>query len=243
MKTAISQDWKEYFSSLSLRAFLPLSPHTYDLCVTVYKGQTAKVVYKFLGEDRLLLPNKFLKWRAELGAGYQECLSEYMTRYRDIYKVTNVPKYRSFQYRLLQRALVTNIQLAKWNIVETELCTFCKLHIETSVHLLIDCHISQEIWSKVIEYIRKRWPNSSLMCDTMSMIMNRIVADSGAGHVANFICLMTKQYLYACRCVKKCVSWEELQSKFISVERIEKFIALKNNQLSVHARKWGVGVV
>ena len=80
------------------------------------------------------------------------------------------------------------------------------------------------------------------MCDTTSMIMNRIVADSGAGHVANLVCLMTKQYLYACWCVKKCVSWEELRSKIISVERIEKFIALKNNRLGVHVRKWGVGL-
>ena len=45
--------------------------------------------------------------------------------------ITNIPIYRSFNYRLLHRAVITNIQLSRWSVIETENCTFCKNSPET----------------------------------------------------------------------------------------------------------------
>ena len=56
--------------------------------------------------------------------------------------------------------------------------------------------------------------------------------------VANFICLLTKQYIYSQRCLKKPLSWPGLREKICHVERVEKYIARKNGKIDAHINKW-----
>ena len=46
-------------------------------------------------------------------------------------KLTNVPKLRSFNYRILQRGPTTAVQLFKWGLEENDRCQFCGIEIET----------------------------------------------------------------------------------------------------------------
>ena len=71
----------------------------------------------------------------------REALSwnEFQTFFRNIYKVTNNNKLRSFQYRLLNRAIVVNAHLYRWGILDTNLCTFCNLEKETVMHIMYEC--------------------------------------------------------------------------------------------------------
>ena len=48
-----------------------------------------------------MINNKYIKWVQELGSGFCEDVFKFGELHQDIYKVTNVAKYRSFQYRLL----------------------------------------------------------------------------------------------------------------------------------------------
>ena len=112
----------------------------------------------------------------------------------DVYKLTNVPKLRSFQYRLSQRALVTNVNLYKWKISPTELCSFCCKKEETVIHLLVECEIVRQLWEQVSEYIRDTYHPTSLSITTYGIIFNRIVP--GKSSIINFLCLITKQYIY-----------------------------------------------
>ena len=66
--------------------------------------------------------------------------------FQDIRLVTNVPKYGSFQYRLLHRAIITNVHLKHWGKVENDLCTFCEKDRETYLHLFIFCEHVEKIW-------------------------------------------------------------------------------------------------
>ena len=74
-----------------------------------------------------------------MGSDFCDSICDYGKLHLDVYVVTNITKFRSFQYRLLQRGLVTNLQLAKWGIVSSELCSFCHQSVETLVHLFCDC--------------------------------------------------------------------------------------------------------
>ena len=49
---------------------------------------------------------------------------EYANRIKDMFRITNATKYSSFQYRLLQRGLVTNINLSALNLAPSQNCTF-----------------------------------------------------------------------------------------------------------------------
>ena len=50
-------------------------------------------------------------------------------------------KLRSFQYRLMFRAIITNKQLFIWKISETQTCSFGCKEIESYEHLFVNCVI------------------------------------------------------------------------------------------------------
>ena len=50
--------------------------------------------------------------------------------------------------------------------------------------------------------------------------------------------LITLQYIYSSRCLKKLPSFAQLKSKILDVQNIEKYIAIKNNRLKKHEIKW-----
>ena len=84
-----------------------------------------------------MLVAKLKRWEVKL----EMCMEyeDFVGNFQDIYKVTNITKYCSFQYRLLMRGLVTNVQLNKWKLVETDKCSLCNQATETYVHLFVWC--------------------------------------------------------------------------------------------------------
>ena len=233
LKSVIPSNWKEHFRVITKYTFLPIPPSVYD--TALLDKNLASHIYKTLLEDRIMLHPKFLKWKDELGGQYDEAFSDFIEHFRSIYRISNVAKYRSFQYRVLQRALVTNVQLHKWGLTTDEYCHFCKLHKETVPHMLFYCENVQEVWEKVIEFVHTRY-NINIFHNPQAVIMNTWV--KGIGHVANLLCLLTKQYVYSQRCLNKPLSWAGLKERFKQVERIEKYIAAKNDRLYYHTKKW-----
>ena len=70
-----------------------------------------KYYYSKIKDDRYIV-TKCEQWAKDIGYILDE---DVLTTFLDhIHAVTNVPKYRSFQYRLLYRAIITNIQLKHW---------------------------------------------------------------------------------------------------------------------------------
>ena len=236
LKTTIPPEYKAFFMQLHRQVFCPLPPSNYDRAIVEHKQGLARRIYQVISEDVLIMHYKFLKWRQELGEDYSRSITEFAEDHMDIYKITNVPKYRSFQYRLLQRGIVTNIQLYKWNLAESDNCTFCSLCRETPLHLFTQCPQVKSLWECVIQYIHDRFPGTEVETSSTTIIFNRIV--SQRNHVANFLCLITKQFIYRQRCQKKPLVFPALKAEFQKIERIEKFIAIKNNKIGIHAKKW-----
>ena len=57
------------------------------------------------------------------------------------FSVSNCPKLRWFQFRLVNFILTTNVHRAKWNKEISPLCYYCKTEKETIMHLFINCEI------------------------------------------------------------------------------------------------------
>ena len=130
----------------------------------------------------------FLKWYEDLGIMEEE-INKAMC---NIYIVTNVPKFQNFQYRLLHRAIVTNIELYRWKIINSDLCSLCNEEQETLEHLLIKCKEVKPLWEYIKEYAIKYTNN---VCLTSKNIMLNNVTDSWKS-VVNFLVLVCKQYIY-----------------------------------------------
>ncbi len=88
--------------------------------------------------------NNELKWSNSLRIQMDDNLWERVyTIYREC---TLQSKLRSFQYKLLHRALPTRVELYRYGIIDNELCVFCHLDRETLEHLFGDCPYVQDLW-------------------------------------------------------------------------------------------------
>ena len=108
-----------------------------------------------------------------------------------IKQLTPVPKLQSFQYRVLWRAVVTNIHLYHWKIAESKLCYFCQECDETQEHLLAECEKVQPVWVACKEIINE------LGLGCAAVTKNNCMLDQiSENNAANCICVIEKQYIY-----------------------------------------------
>ena len=122
LKKAIPKEWKDFFRDMPKEVYNPIPPHNYDMYVISNPKGVSSYIYKYLSGDEFILNNKYIKWIADLGPNFCESILDFAQLHSNIYRITNVAKYRSFQYKLLQRATITNIHLKEWNMLESELC-------------------------------------------------------------------------------------------------------------------------
>ena len=235
LKMAIPEKWKTFFRETPKSVFFPIRPHEYDQCIQV--EDLSSRIYKYIAEDVVQIHYKFLKWKQELGDDFMDVLEDFKQAHLDIYKVTNVPKLRSFQYRLLQRGLVTNILLEKWQIIPSRYCTFCKQEPETVEHLFVSCPEVRRLWSDLIQYLNGKYNINLKQPGAREIILNKLT-EHPKNHVVNFICLITKQFIYRQRCCKEQIHINAVVCAVNKVENIEKYIASKNGKLKMHMRKW-----
>ena len=182
---------------------------------------------------------KYVKWSSELGTDICQDIVQFGTLFRDIYKVTNIPKLRSFQYRLLQRGIVTNIHLAAWNIVDSELCSFCQNERESILHLMCECPVVKEFWQQIVIFMRKDYGITDIEITQVKIITNQIAKN----RLACLRCLMVKQYIYRQKCQRNNLSIHGFVQEVNKIRGIEKYIAIKNERITVHEKKWCLSTV
>ena len=236
LKGAIPLSWKEYFHSTSRLLYTPIIPSNYDMTIHVYSKGLANKIYKYISDDIMLVHYKYIKWKQDIGENFCDGILDFGELHRDIYRITNVPKYRSFQYRLLQRGLVTNIQLTEWKMIESDLCSYCCKHRETVVHLFVECEVVMTIWEKLMDYVQEIYGTQKYELNPKAIITNYIIEPKQ--HIVNFWCLITKQYIYRQRCLKKHLNFSSLKVQIENIRTIEKYIAIKNGKMAIHKKKW-----
>ena len=194
---------------------------------------TAKSFYRDLMRVPKSVTVKAELWEKELNRNMTT--EEFLSLCQNIYGITNYAKYRSFQYRLLHRAVITNIHLMHWKMRETNLCSFCNTAKETYGHLFYECTEVKPMWGVISDL-------ATSMCDVVfnfnkeNVLLNNVI--DNICHVVNFLCLILKQYIYRKRCLNQKLCAPELIRTIYSVRNMEKYIAIKNNKLGKHCKKW-----
>ena len=174
---------------------------------------------------------KLLKWEiSEKNWSQQMC---------NIKASTLSTKLQAFQYRLINFALVTNIQLHKWNILPSDLCTFCKKDQETIIHLFTKCeHVKKKIW-----YPLSRWLYNfcliQLDVNQEFELLFNAYKDSFP-QIVNLIILIAKHYVYVKRCLLAPLSFTELIANIAHHRTIEEVISKRTNTHSKFKAKWSI---
>ena len=183
----------------------------------------------------LLVPDKYdsedklRKWERILGVDIP--INLFLVRFTNIYKVTNHNKLRSFQYRLLQHAIITNRVLKIWNILDDDACTLCNKTMETITHLLWECEKVRQLWESITDIVNI-YCEAEAEYNLQKIMFNEI--HSNPRHKANFVCLAAKVYIYKIRSTKGKISINEFTKDIEECESIEKQNALKSNRYHKH---------
>ena len=117
----------------------------------------------------------------------------YLEQFKSLYYITNIPKLRSFQYRLLHRALVLNTHLYHWGKRQDALCTFCDSEKETLVHIMIGCDHVRSLWYALKTFIEEHW-DLKLEITPESILWHH--RETPQLRLISFMCIITKQYIH-----------------------------------------------
>ena len=217
LKAAIPKEYKE-----AGRLDMPFTDEKFAMYM-----QTERPAH-FAYQHLLPVSNKIEKreeqWTLDLGEQIcmEECVSE-------IKYTTKVMKYQSFQYRLLMRAVITNVNLKRWGISESDACSMCSLpEKETYRHLFYECSEIQKLFRQ-IKTICDRCRLGKVTFTYTNVITNQIHCNQKS--VVNFMCLIAKQFVYAKRCLKQKVNANEFERVVYLNKNIEKYQAVKDNKI------------
>ena len=198
------------------------------------KSNISQAAYEMMTFQQDTINKIKTRWEEELKITLTQ--KEVKKHFANIQQVTNITKYRSFQYRILHRAIVTNIQLHKWNLSDTVNCTKCGRERETLSHLFVQCDKLAEFWIGVEQFMLN-YGQEPIVFTVETVLWNKVIPRL-AGHIKNLICLVAKQFIYRQRCMQKELNVKEFENHMISIQLAEKYYATKNDKLDKYWRKW-----
>ena len=205
----------------------------------VYEENIARKAYARLLDRKCVPDNIAERWSSDLRCEITDSfLSEIFLTTR---KLTTIGKYRSFQYRLLRRAIVLNTHLERWKKRETDECSQCEIHPETAKHLFYECGETKNLWTEILPFIQGFDSEKVITWNLNNVLFNQIVPDKF--HVINFLCLVFKQYIYRQRCLKQSLSAFSFINIVNEVRNSEKYYAKINNKMLRHSKKWSPNTI
>ena len=103
---------------------------------------------------------------------------------------------REFQFKLLNKYIVTNAFLYKIGVASSPVFSFCGKENESLEHIFIYCNCTEELWAEVIKWLRSLNVTINNLNNKEIMLGMPNCEDE---LFVNHVLLITKQYLYFCR--------------------------------------------
>lgn len=162
-------------------------------------------------------------------------VKEFTSCFHRLYKTTKCTKLLYFQFRILCKALTTNVRVAKWDTNTSDLCTHCKNAKETVIHLFIECPNAQKLWKAFYKWI--------LYFHKLKILLSpaEIMLGTYKGKLAslvNSMVLIAKFYIYRSKVQKTIMKFVDFITEVNKYKLLEERIATKNDKLYKYARKW-----
>ncbi len=121
--------------------------------------------------------------------------------------------------------------LFKWNLVESELCSFCQNSKETVTHLFWNCNETQ-----LFVYRMQQWFRSHVGYD-MDLNMDSFFLGIHTNALYNLLCILGKLCIYRAKLNGSKPSILLFNDKVRDIYNIEKYIAIKNSKMCNFANK------
>lgn len=226
---AIPETWKNYIRNSTD------SVSNYQTGYQILNKELSlvSIAYQAFHTNIYLLEHKRNKWERMLNIQvWPDFLLKCVQR---LWKITNNGKLRSFQYRIFNHAIVTNVQLKYWRIKQTDLCTFCNSSKETILHLLYRCNRVIPLWNIVRDWCNRIEPGNVTFTDE-TIIFNTVSKNPNS--VVNILVLITKYYIYRTRCIDGNLNALQLKEFVLFHNKMEYMGACAKNKAQKSKDKW-----
>ena len=221
---------KANWSSISQERYEPLI-HTF-----MYEKNMARKAYGLLLVNKQVKDDIRERWQKDLGSHLEDSFMQ--EAYITARKLTTIGKLRSFQYRLIRRALVLNTHLFRWKLKDSEMCYYCEDQPETIAHIFFECAEVACFWKNIEGFVQSFDPNVVLDLSLSNVIFNKIAPRRL--HIINFLCIVFKQFIYRQRCLKLSLSKYAFINYVNEIKNSEKYYAVKSNKFNIHQKKWNI---
>ena len=139
-----------------------------------------------------------------------------------------------FQFKILNDILFTNSRLVKIGLIQSDLCTFCNIGVETVDHLFFYCVYSRVFWDEFESYwfaIAKEQRKLELKTILLG------VTDTKCP-LFNYLIVLGKLHLWNCRRNKRLLFFPSYKELVKRKYKIECYIAAKYNNGKMLEAKW-----
>jgi hypothetical protein len=174
-----------------------------------------------------------IKWENELNLNVDRCW--WKIHNQIIFKTSKDVQMQWFQYRIVHRILSTNVFLKKIGIIQSDLCSFCKLYPETITHLFWECIFVEELWDALFQWIN----------DQLGLVIDVNIVDILFGKISkhhdvlNLLICLTKRHIYKKRRNNVLPSFEGLKKEILYYRDIEKHIFVNDMNETKFNNRWG----
>ena len=227
----IPQRWKEVMKQVEYDEVEFINETQRIICTN--KKVSAPIYHKLVGREKNDYDHGKITWQTELKNDWDE--AEWSEIRMHGYYLSRSTKLRSFQFKLLSKKLVTNVTRCKWDTEISPKCEFCKESDETLIHLLWECDITKLFWKKLQQWL-KYTCKIDVNITVITMITNKF--DGKHKEFIDTVILITKQYVYACKCLQEKPNVVTVAERIFRMYIAEKAIALQSNKMIKFEKKW-----
>ena len=174
-----------------------------------------------------------MRWETELHVMIEE--DKWQNGFLQIMAVTRSTKLRYFQYRMLNKIIVTNHRRNKWDPPISPLCYFCNDNVETVMHLLYYCPKICGLWNALEKWTRY-YMDIVIDIQPLMILMNNY---AGKGkQLINMYILVMKQFIYASKCLEEIPTFNKFIERVNHWNNVEKLGIETYNQWKKYHIKW-----
>lgn len=233
---ALPVEWRESLKTLASTADEPFNLYneiklSFNDKNVLIETVISKTIYKELRNRIITPPTAQLNFNTH----FVNDVLEWKEIYSLPFRTSLDTKSREFQYKLLNRCLITNSFLNKIGIIPSPACSFCGEMNESLEHFFISCRYTKDFWAEVIKWFDNQGVKIKHLSEKDIMFGILRCEDE---LLINHILIIAKQYLYSCRQNKSLPSIKVLNLKIKTIHQLETMIAKSNNKLKAHNMKW-----
>ena len=225
IKEAIPKEWKRIVIS-------QIDTHPGENIKSILDSTkpTGKIYRLLIDTDKAIISSA-QKWQKLIGDNFD--FAVHKEAFNNLYKITNITKLRAFQFRLLHNKVFCNNVLYHWKIKDTKMCDYCK-EIQDITHLLYKCEGTKRIWKEIYKIYQIEV--TDLTVNVENVIYNLV--HPRPLHIANFITLVVKQFIYRCKCEERKPELKDIVMEIELIYSMEKYNAFINGNIVKHQNKW-----